>query len=828
MSKINNDEYRDNSTVKQTPIEEEMKTAYIDYAMSVIVGRALPDVRDGLKPVHRRILYTMNDLGLTPGAKYRKSAKIVGDVMGRFHPHGDTAIYDTLVRMAQDFNMRHLLVDGHGNFGSVDGDKAAAYRYTEARMAKMSMELLADIKMNTVDFVDNYESTEKEPVVLPAKYPNLLVNGSNGIAVGMATSIPPHNLSEICNATIALIEDPEIEVSGLMKYVKGPDFPTGAEIIGKQGIKEAYETGRGKVIVRGKMEVEEVKGNKFRIVITEIPYQVNKISLIESIANLVRSKKIDGITDIRDESNREGMRVVIELRRDVNPYVIHNQLLKHTQLQTTFGIIMLSLVDNRPRTLTLKEMLGYFVKHRQEVVRRRTQFELDKAKARAHILEGLKIALDNIDAVIAIIKKSKDGPTAKQALMDTFDLTEIQSQAILDMRLQKLTGLEQQAILDELAELLKKIAELEDILANQRKIDEIIIAELTEIKTKYKNVRKTKVSAGESDIDIEDLIVKEDVVITVTRDGWIKRLPVDTYRSQHRGGRGKKGLTRKAEDIVKHMFVTCSHDYLLFFSTRGQVYRLKAYQVPQAGRTAKGMPVVNLLQLNPAERVTAIIPIKEYDEKHYLMMFTKQGVVKKTNLNLYDSPRKGGIRALNLNQGDELRYVVLTTGEQEMIIATKKGLSIRFREEDVRPMGRGAAGVRGIRLNRDDEVVGADKVDDEKALLVVCENGFGKRTLLKYYKTQNRGGKGILTIKASERNGDVVGIAVAGLEDELLIISEKGIIIRQAVKSVSATIGRSTQGVRLMKLETGDRIVAFEVFIEEEYDMSGNCDLPEE
>ncbi len=802
----------DNSTVLPAPIEKQMKEAYLDYAMSVIVGRALPDVRDGLKPVQRRILYTMSDLGLTPGAHYRKSAKIVGDVMGRFHPHGDSAIYDTLVRMAQDFNMRHTLVDGHGNFGSIDGDNAAAYRYTEARLDKISMELLADIKMNTVDFVDNYEATEQEPSVLPAKYPNLLVNGSSGIAVGMATSIPPHNLTEVANATIALIDDPEVEIEKLAKIVKGPDFPTGGEIMGTAGIKQAYETGRGKAVVRGVMDVEEAKNNRQRIIITEIPYMVNKSNLIESIADLVRNKKIDGISDIRDESNRQGIRVVIELKRDANPYVLQNQLFKHTQMQTTVSIIMLAIVDGRPMTLNLKEVLTHFVEHRRSVVRRRTQFELDKAKARAHILEGLLIALKNIDEVIAIIKKSKDVATAREALMARFKLSEIQAQAILDLRLQKLTSLEQKAIIEEYEALIKLICELEGILADARKVDALIKNELTEVRDKFKDKRRTKITGGDADIDIEDLIPREDVVLMVTRDGWVKRMPVDTYRTQGRGGRGVIGLTKKEEDAVNHLYVMSSHDYVMFFSNRGQVYRIKAYTVPQASRQAKGLPIVNLLQLGPAERITAIIPITEYREDQFLMMITKDGVVKKTPLTEYDTPRKGGVRAITLRQGDELRYVILTNGDKDTILATKKGLSIRFKESDVRPMGRIAAGVRGIRLNRGDEVVGAGVVDDDKALLVVCENGYGKRTMLKYYRGQNRGGKGILTIKISERNGDVVGIAVADVEDELIMVSERGITIRQLVKTITATVGRSTQGVRLMRLDPGDRIVAFEVF----------------
>jgi len=803
----------DTSEIIGVKIQDKMKESYIDYAMSVIVGRALPDVRDGMKPVHRRILYTMHDMGLTPDKPHRKCAKIVGDVMGRFHPHGDMAIYDTLVRLAQDFNMRYPLVDGHGNFGTIDGDNAAAMRYTEARLATPAMDLLSDIKMDTVDFVENYDSTEKEPSVLPSRLPNLLLNGSSGIAVGMATSIPPHNIKEVVNATVELIDDPEnTEVSDLMKHIKGPDFPTGGEIVGKGGIKEAYETGRSKVTVRGKVEVEEIKGNRQRLVITEIPYMVNKSNMIEGIADLVRSKKLEGISDIRDESNREGMRVVVELKRDFNPHVVENMLYKHTQLQNTFSIIMLALHNNRPVVHNLKEVLWRFIQHRQEVVRRRTQFELDKAKARHHILEGLRIALQNIDEVIAIIKKSKDTASAREALMKRFELSEKQAQAILEMRLQKLTNLEQQAIMDELEELIKTIAELEDILANPKRIDQIIKDELTELRDKYQDKRRTKIVGGDADIDIEDLIQREEVVITVTRDGWIKRLPVDTYRSQGRGGRGIIGATKKADDIIKQLFVTSSHDWILFFSSRGQVYRLKAYQVPQASRTAKGIPIVNLLQLNQGEWIMATVPVTEYDDEHYLMMITRGGIAKKTILSAFDTRRKGGIKAINLNQGDELRYVMMTDGNQDIILATRKGLSIRFKEKDVRPMGRGAAGVKGITLNKNDEVVGAGVVDDEAALLVICENGYGKRTLLKYYKTQKRGGKGILTIKVSKRNGDVIGIAVTQVDQELIMISQNGIIIRQKVKDISATVGRSTMGVRLMRLDEGDNVVAFNVF----------------
>ncbi len=803
-------------------IEKQMKESYIDYAMSVIVGRALPDVRDGLKPVHRRILYTMGDLGLTPEKAHRKCAKIVGDVMGRFHPHGDTAIYDTLVRLAQDFNMRYPLVDGHGNFGSIDGDNAAAMRYTEARMAKPAIDLLADIKMDTVDFADNYDSTEKEPTVLPNKLPNLLLNGSSGIAVGMATSIPPHNMNEVIDATVKFIDNPETtEVADLMADIKGPDFPTGGEILGKQGLRDAYETGRGKVTVRGRVVVETQKNGRERLIVTEMPYMVNKSNMIESMADLVRNKKIEGITDIRDESSREGIRVVIELKRDANPYVVQNLLYKHTQLQNTFSIIMLALDNNKPVVHTLKEMLWKFIEHRRVVVRRRTEFELKKAKARAHILEGLHIALENIDEVIAIIKKSNDGPTARAALIARFELSEIQAQAILDMRLQKLTGLEQQSLLDELEKLLEQIAEFEDILANPHRIDTIIKEELVEMKAKYGDERRTEIAAGSADFDIEDLIQREEVVITVTRAGYIKRLPVDTYRSQGRGGRGIIGSTQKADDIIRHLFVTSSHDYILFFSNRGQVYRMKGYQIPQASRTAKGIPIVNLLQLNEGEWITATIPITEFAEDHYLLMVTKFGIVKKTVLRAFDTSRKGGIRALTLRQDDQLRYVLMTDGAQDIILATKTGLSIRFHESDVRFMGRAAAGVRGIRLGPDNEVVGAGIVNDDASLLVVCEKGYGKRTLLSQYRTQKRGGKGILTIKASERNGNVIGIAVADIDEELMMISAKGIVIRQKVADISETVGRSTMGVRLMRLGKGDSVVTFEVFKKEEVEENG-------
>ncbi|MEW6202195.1 MAG: DNA gyrase subunit A [bacterium] len=797
-------------------IEKQMKESYIDYAMSVIVGRALPDVRDGLKPVHRRILYTMHDMGLGPDKPHRKSAKVVGDVMGRFHPHGDTAIYDTLVRMAQDFSMRYTLIDGHGNFGSVDGDNPAAMRYTEVRLAHLAVELLRDIHMETVDFTDNYDASEKEPAILPAFFPNLLVNGSSGIAVGMATNIPPHNLTEVLNATIALIDEPDLTSEKLMKFIKGPDFPTSGEILGKEGIREIYTTGRGKFTVRGIVSIEPMKGNRSCLIISEIPYQVNKTSLIESVVELIRNRKLEGISDIRDESDRDGMRVVIELKRDVNPHVVQNYLFKHTQLQVSFGVIMLALNKTRPVLLTLRDALTHFIDHRREVVRRRSEFELKKARERAHILEGLRTALKHLDEVIALIKKSPDGPTAKAKLMERFKLTDIQAQAILDLRLQKLTGLEQKAILDEYTEILKKIAALEDILASERKILQIIKNECEEIREKYGDKRKTKITAKEDEIDIEDLIQRGDVVITVTRDGWVKRLPLDTYRVQGRGGRGIIGITTKEEDIVRHMFVTSTHNEILFFSTRGQVYRLKAYQIPQASRTAKGTPVVNLLQLSPVEKIAAIIPIKEFADDCNLMMVTKDGVVKKTNLIEFDTARKAGVKGITLRQGDELRYVLKTDGSFDIILGTKRGLSIRFSENEVRCMGRAASGVKGVSLNRDDEVVGAAVVDENASLLALCENGYGKRTNLQYYRGQKRGGKGILTIRANERNGNVVGIAVVNIDEEILMISEKGIMIRQPVKTITSTVGRNTQGVRLMRLDPGDKIVAFEVFQQEE------------
>ncbi|MEW5945526.1 MAG: DNA gyrase subunit A [bacterium] len=816
MKRKTAEEREDKSRIVPVELEGQMKDSYIDYAMSVIVGRALPDARDGLKPVHRRIVYAMHDMGLGPEKPYRKSAKVVGEVMGRFHPHGDAAIYDTLVRMAQDFTMRYTLIDGHGNFGSVDGDNPAAMRYTEVRLAPLASELVRDIRMDTVDFADNYDASEREPAVLPAPFPSLLVNGSAGIAVGMATNIPPHNLSEVIDGVVAMIDDPDCDPRKLMKFVKGPDFPTGGEILGRDGIREAYDTGRGKITLRGALGFEPLKGNRQSIVITELPYQVNKAAFIESVADLVKGKKLDGVSDIRDESDRDGMRIVIELRRDVNPHVISNCLIKHTQFQVSYGIIMLALHKTRPVLLNLSDAIKYFIEHRREVVRRRTTFELAKARERAHILEGLTEALKNIDAVIELIKKSRDVAAAKTGLMERFKLTEIQAQAILDMRLQKLTGIEKKAIMDEYTELIKKIGALEDVLASERKILQIIKEECGKIREEFGDKRKTRITAEEDEIDIEDLIQKEDVVVTVTRDGWVKRLPVGTYRLQARGGKGIIGAMTKAEDVVKHMFVSSSHDIILVFSNRGSVYRIKAYHIPQASRTAKGTPIVNLLQLSGSEKVAAVIPIGQFDEKRFLVMVTKNGIVKKTRLAAYDTPRKGGIRGIGLSLDDELRYVLLTDGEREIVLGTKKGLSIRFAEREVRPMGRAAAGVKGITLKREDEVVGAAVVQENCSLLVVCEKGFGKRTSLEYYRPQKRGGMGIKTIQASEKNGCVVGIEVVSLDEELLMISDRGILIRQPVKTVKSTVGRSTQGVRLMRIDPGDRIVAFETYLPSE------------
>ncbi len=787
-------------------ISSEMKKSYIDYAMSVIVGRALPDVRDGLKPVHRRILYSMHELGLTPDKGFRKCARIVGDVLGKYHPHGDTAVYDALVRMAQDFSIRYTLVNGHGNFGSVDGDSAAAMRYTEARMQKITSELLKDINKNTVDFVPNFDGEEEEPSVLPSRFPNLLVNGSAGIAVGMATNIPPHNLTEVINGINMLIDDPEVSVHELMTEIKGPDFPTYGCIVGKSGIRKAYETGRGKVVIRAKADIEEIKG-KHRIIVTEIPYQVNKAKLIENMAELVKDKKINGISDLRDESDREGMRIVIELKRDANANVILNQLYKHTKMQDTFGIIMLALVNGEPMVLNLKQVLEHYITFQKEIIRRRAKYDLDKARARAHILEGLRIALDHIDAVISLIRASKTTNEAKEGLMDKFGLSEKQAEAILDMKLQRLTGLEREKIEEEYTKLMELIKSLEEILSSEALVLKIIKDELNEIKAKYGDERRTEIIAGDgNDIDIEDLIQQKDVVITLTHAGYIKRLPVETYSAQRRGGRGIQAMSTKEDDFVEHIFTTSTHSDLLFFTNTGRVYQLKAYQIPEAGRTAKGTNLINIIPLNPDERIQTVLYLTEFKEDNYLIMGTKNGIIKKTSLDKYSSIRKNGLNAINLRDDDELISVRPTDGDSEIIYATKNGYAIRFSEKDVRPMGRTASGVKAITLRNGDEVVSMEVAKPEEELLVVSENGFGKRTPVSEYSLQKRGGKGVITYKISEKTGKVVGARLVDDNDELMLINSNGIAIRINVSDISTT-SRNAMGVTLMKTTEEEKVI---------------------
>ncbi|CAB1255632.1 DNA gyrase subunit A [Clostridium sp. MT-14] len=796
----------DEGKILPVDISKEMKKSYIEYAMSVIVSRALPDVRDGLKPVHRRILYSMHELGLTPEKGYRKCARIVGDVLGKYHPHGDSAVYDALVRMAQDFSIRYTLVDGHGNFGSVDGDSAAAMRYTEAKMNKITLEMLRDINKNTVDFVPNFDGEEKEPSVLPSRFPNLLVNGSAGIAVGMATNIPPHNLTEVINGVIMIIDNPEVTIDELMTSIKGPDFPTSGIIIGTSGIKDAYKTGRGKILVRARTEIEEVNGRN-RILITEIPYQVNKSKLIENIADLVKNKKIDGISDIRDESDRDGMRVVIELKRDANPNVTLNQLYKHTRMQDTFGIIMLTLVNNEPKVLSLKQMLVYYLQFQEEVVTRRTQFNLDKAQARAHILEGLKIALDHIDAVINLIRSSKTTEIARKGLMAEFDLSEKQAQAILDMRLQRLTGLEREKIENEYNELMETIRHLKEILENKSILLSIIKDELIEIKNKYGDERKTEIQVSNSDINIEDLIDEKEVVITLTHEGYIKRIPADTYSSQRRGGRGIQAMATKEDDFVEHIFITSTHSHILFFTNKGKVYKLKGYEIPEAGRTAKGTNLINLLPLDINEKIQAVIAFKEIDKDNYFIMATKNGLIKKTKIDQYTSIRRNGLNAINLKDEDELIQVRMTTGKSEIIIFTKNGYAIRFSEEDVRPTGRNTTGVKAITLRDSDIAVSMDIVDESQDVLVVSENGFGKRTPIDEYTIHRRGGKGMITYKVTEKTGLIVGARIVKDEDEIMLINSSNVAIRLNVSEISTT-SRNTMGVTLMKTGEEQRVVA--------------------
>jgi len=789
------------------PIEDEMKRSYIDYAMSVIVGRALPDVRDGLKPVHRRILFAMYEMGMEPDKPHKKSARVVGDVLAKYHPHGDTAVYDAMVRLAQPFSTRYPLIDGHGNFGSVDGDAAAAMRYTEARLSKIAIELLRDIDKETVNLIPNYDESMKEPVVLPARFPNLLVNGASGIAVGMATNIPPHNLGEVIDALISLIDKPEISIHELTSNIKGPDFPTAGIIIGKEGIKDAYHRGRGSIVVRAKTVIEETGGGKSRLVVTELPYQVNKARLIEKIAALVREKKIEGISDLRDESDRTGMRVVIELRRDANANVILNQLYKHTQMQDAFGVIMLALVDGKPEVLNLKSLLQHYLEHQKEVVTRRTRFDLKKAEARAHVVEGLRIALKYLDEVIRIIRTSANDETARNGLMEQFFLSEIQAQAILDMRLRRLTGLERQKLEDEYSELLITIARLREILANEHLVLGIIKNELAVIKEKYSDPRRTAILSAEEKLEREDLIAEEEMVITITHRGYVKRTPTGTYRSQKRGGRGVSGLTTRDEDFVQHLFVTTTHHFLLFFTNKGKVFRLKVHELPEAGRHAKGMAIVNLLSLAPGEHITAVIPVRRFEDESFLLMATKQGTVKKTLLNEFDSTRKDGIIAISLEPGDELIGVLLTDGTMDILLGTQKGLAIRFSEDKVRHMGRTARGVKGITLEKEDVVIGVDRVQEEGDLLAVTENGYGKRTDLADFRAQGRGGRGVIGIRTTGRNGSLVAIMVVKPDDEILIITNEGVLIRMAVSDISI-IGRVAQGVTLMRLDANQKVVA--------------------
>ncbi len=806
---------RPDETIIERDIEKEMKTAYIDYAMSVIVARALPDVRDGLKPVHRRILYSMHEDGITSDKPYRKSANTVGSVLGRYHPHGDAAVYDAMVRMAQPFSLRYPLIDGHGNFGSIDGDPPAAMRYTEARMSKIANFMMSDIEKNTVDFVPNYDDRLQEPSVLPARLPALLLNGSSGIAVGMATNIPPHNLNEIVDGIIKIIEDDEVTDEQLMQIVKGPDFPTGATILGREGIKQAYTTGRGKIIMRAEAEIEEMPGNKQRIIVTSLPYQVNKARLHKYIDDLVRDKKLEGISAIRDESDRTAnVRLVIELKRDTNAQVILNRLYKYTQMQETFGVITLALVDGVPRILTLKQCLEYYIEHRKEVVLRRTKFELDKAEARAHILEGLKIAIDNIDEVIRIIRTSYDD--AKEKLMEKFGLSEIQAQAILDMRLRTLQGLQREKIEEEYQELMKLIEHLKAVLASEKLVFDIIKEELLEIKEKYGDERRTKIIADSSEFDDEELIKEEQTVIALTHFGYIKRMPIDTYKSQKRGGKGITGIATREEDFVKEIFIASTHDTIMFFSNKGKLYKLRGYEIPEAGRTAKGTAIVNLLSLDPGEKISAIIPIQNIAEGKYLLMATKNGIIKKTPLIEYDTSRKTGLQGITLKDEDELISVRLTDGEDNVVLVTEGGQCITFDEKDVRPMGRVSQGVIGIKLDKDDVVIGMESIvaGSKQTLLAITENGFGKRTELDEYRVQTRAGKGVITYKITPKTGKVIGIKLVNETDDIMLITDTGTIIRINVAEISI-LGRSTQGVTLMRTNEG-KVVSIEKITEEE------------
>lgn len=797
--------YTEGSNVITVDIEREMKKSFLDYSMSVIVSRALPDVRDGLKPVHRRILYTLYENGLTPEKAYRKSADTVGSVLGRYHPHGDASVYDAMVRMAQDFSLRYPLVDGHGNFGSIDGDPPAAYRYTESKMSKISVEMLEDIEKKTVDFTSNYDDRLQEPVVLPSRFPNLLVNGSSGIAVGMATNIPPHNLGEVIDGMCYLIDHPDAEVAELMEYIKGPDFPTGGIIMGRSGIRAAYATGRGRLIVRARAEIEEEKNGRFRIVATEIPYMVNKTRLIEQIANLVKEKRIEGISDLRDESDRDGLRLVVELKRDANPQIVLNQLYSYSQLQETFGVINLALVDNVPKVMPLKEMLEHYIEFQRSVIIRRTQFDLQKAKDRAHILEGLKIALDYIDEVIKILRAAKSIPEGKEALMERFGLTEVQAGAIVAMRLGQLTGLEREKIEEELAQIHQKVAELEAILADEGKIMAIVKDEAMEMRHKYADERRTEIQSISGEVDIEDLIPVEECVLTLTHFGYIKRQTVDTYKTQRRGGRGVSGMTRREEDFAEEMFICSSHDYVLFFTTKGRVYRKKCYEIPEGSRTSKGTNIVNILPLEADEKVASMIRVPAFEDGQFIVFVTRKGIIKRTELNAYNTTRKGGVIALTIDDGDELAWVRLTNGNNDLIVGTKEGIAIRFNENDVRPMGRSARGVKAITLEDGDEVVGMARTRDGATLLTVTEQGLGRRTELDQYRVQTRGGKGSINYKVDEERGAVAGIKIVDDNDDIIMITTDGVVIRIPVSEINV-FSRYSRGVRVMRVDEGSKI----------------------
>ncbi|MCU9602277.1 DNA gyrase subunit A [Pallidibacillus thermolactis] len=814
------------SKISEINITEEMRTSFLDYAMSVIVSRALPDVRDGLKPVQRRVLYSMNDLGISADKPHKKSARIVGDVIGKYHPHGDSAVYETMVRLAQDFNLRYPLVDGHGNFGSIDGDGAAAMRYTEARMSKIAMEMIRDINKDTIDFQDNYDGQEKEPVVLPSRFPNLLVNGTTGIAVGMATNMAPHQLGEVIDGIIALSHNPDISVEELMQYIPGPDFPTGGLILGRSGIRKAYMTGKGSITVRSKVEIEEIGNSKHAIIVKEIPYMVNKARLIEKIAELAREKRIEGITALRDESDRFGIRIVMELRKDVNPHVILNNLYKHTSLQTNFSINNLALVDGQPKVLNLKGLLYYYLDHQKEVIRRRTSYELRKAEARAHILEGLRIALDHIDAIINLIRSSRTTEIAKEGLMTEFKLTEKQAQAILDMRLQRLTGLEREKIEEEYVALTKLIADLKAILADEERILEIIRGELLDIKEKFNDERRTEITAAVEEIDDEDLIPEENVVITLTKNGYIKRQPSSTYRAQRRGGRGIQGMGMNEDDFVEHIITTSTHNTLLFFTNKGKVYKLKGYRIPEFSRTAKGLPVINLLEIEKDEWINAIIPVEGLDDTSYLFFTTRQGLAKRSLLSSYANIRSSGLIAIHLRENDELISVKLTDGTKDIAIGTKKGMLIRFNETEVRSMGRTATGVKGITLDEDDEVVDMEILEEDQDVLVVTKKGYGKRTSAEEYRVVHRGGKGVRTCNVQEKNGELVAMKSVNGDEDIMIVTDSGVIIRMDVAGISRT-GRNTLGVKLIRLDE-DHFVSAVAKVEKEENEVDNDEMHEQ